>query len=483
MVRKIPISGAHDREGFQKRNLYLVLVIAAHVPLALFMQHYQAVATVHALGIFGIGAYFAASGQHIEKVAYVGGYIVGAEVLWRMTEADVFWEFGKYATIAIFIVAMVRIGRLKMPTLPLLYFLLLIPSSALTVSSLDIHEAREQISFNLSGPFALLICAWFFFQMKLTRTRLFKVFMSILLPLIGVLGLAAVSTWQATDIRFGGESNFITSGGFGPNQVSAVLGLGALILIWMALLQKSILPIQSLMLICGAVVFIAQSILTFSRGGVYIAVASITAAFLTFFCDNQSRLRVALVALLGVMLIQFIIWPNLEVFTEGAVTTRFQDVELSGRYEIILSDWEAWKDNFVFGVGPGQAKSYREIYFRSAASHSEYSRLLAEHGIFGFFGLILLVVIGIITFKQARHLFGRVFVSSFLCWSYLFMLVYGMRLVAPSFLLGLVFASLDTRAGSDFEDLARRVRMSGDKYVQAFRLSGDVKRKLGHGHE
>jgi hypothetical protein len=51
-------------------------------------------------------------------------------------------------------------------------------------------------------------------------------------PAVSIAALALFGILTNPDITFNTESNFATSGGFGPNQVSSMLGLGALSLLF-----------------------------------------------------------------------------------------------------------------------------------------------------------------------------------------------------------------------------------------------------------
>ena len=73
-----------------------ILAYAAHFPLALLEGRQPLVATIHALLSLAVGLAWALSGRRVWRVAYAAAYIAGAEVLWRMVGAHIFWEFGKY---------------------------------------------------------------------------------------------------------------------------------------------------------------------------------------------------------------------------------------------------------------------------------------------------------------------------------------------------------------------------------------------------
>ena len=65
----------------------------------------------------------------------------------------------------------------------------------------------------------------------------------------------------------------------------------------------------------------------------------------------------------------------------------------TGRYSIIMSDLELWYNNFTFGTGAGSSRFLRDIDLYGIVAHTEPTRLLAEHGIFGLLIIILMVFI------------------------------------------------------------------------------------------
>ena len=83
-----------------------------------------------------------------------------------MTGTAVFWEYGKYTLSAILLVVALRARRSGASGLPILYFVLLLPSAIITLSNLEWDAARRQLSFNLSGPFALMVCVFVFWEIR-----------------------------------------------------------------------------------------------------------------------------------------------------------------------------------------------------------------------------------------------------------------------------------------------------------------------------
>jgi len=131
-------------------------------------------------------------------VAYAAAYIVGSEVLWRMTGAQIFWEIGKYGVSAIFVVAMVLNQRRRLPVLPLWFFAMLIPSALMAI--IDAKSAtyvKANLSSYMSGPLALAVSACFFTNLKLSKAQLQKLLVVLICPILAI-GAAALFTTLST---------------------------------------------------------------------------------------------------------------------------------------------------------------------------------------------------------------------------------------------------------------------------------------------
>src|SRR6185295_7296222 len=118
-------------------------------------QQSPAISTVHAIITLVVGLVWTVFGKRIERVFYITAYLTGAEVLWRATNAQVFWEYGKYSTIVILLLATLKYKRgHSLDWKPILYFILLTPAMFL----IPVFD-RQVISFNLSGPLLLTVSA------------------------------------------------------------------------------------------------------------------------------------------------------------------------------------------------------------------------------------------------------------------------------------------------------------------------------------
>jgi hypothetical protein len=417
---------------------WVVGFILIHLPLALVMKRWSLVAGVHAVAIFAVGLWLCVMKNRPQQVAQWAAYVVGAEVLWRMCKAPIPWEFAKHSIWLVCLISMARFKGIRDSWLPVLYFGLLIPAGFITFIELPFGEARSQASFNLAGPLCLAVCALWFPFVRLTPGAFQRISTMLLAPIcgfafIGLLRLATIET------QFSDNSNFAASGGYGPNQVSSMLALGALFAI-LSFFNETHSKLLKACYVMLAILLLGQSVMTFSRTGLYLFCGSFLGA--AAFLAQQKRKTLSFVLLMFVLGgAAFAILPMLDSFTGGKLKERFEDKGLTGRDSIARLDLQIWKEHPLFGVGVGMS-----LYSRSAlgdegpASHTEYTRLVADHGMLGLIALGLLLTMTAQAFLRARGPWAKAVVAGCAVWSWLFMAVTGMRLAAPSFLLGLVHA-------------------------------------------
>jgi hypothetical protein len=431
-IRAVPAAGRRDW-------LWQGVFLAAHVPLALLIPKHSAQATWHAGVSFLLGVALAFTTRRWERVACAAAYICGAEVFWRMRRADIPWEFAKYALVVILGIAILRFGRYKQVAIPAAYFLLLLPSSALTLLTLKGEDARNQLSFNMSGPLSLAVCAVFFFSIRVSKREMKWILTCLAAPTVSIATVASVSLAKAQQFgneEFGNAANAAASGGFGPNQVSAVLGLGILCVFFILVIGVAN-TIASASLLLLTLFLVRQCAITFSRGGLYMATAGILSAAFYLARDKRTRLRLLGVAVVVVPLLVFVVWPRLEAMTGGKIGDRFENTDSSGRDLLVRGDLLTWSENPVLGAGPGGGGKNRLRFFHATAAHTEYSRMLAEHGVLG---LIALGLMGWMAFRNVWYAPSRLdkaFAAAMLAYALLNMLVDGMRISAPSFAFGL----------------------------------------------
>jgi hypothetical protein len=431
-----PIRALVNKPGFP-----IFLFALAQPLLALAMRASPFIATFHALFTLTVGLTIAVFSKDKQNVGYVAAYIAGVEVLWRMTGAQIFWEAGKYFTILILGIALLRIRFWRRSSLPLIYFVLLCFSIPLTISYLGISNAsREAISFNLSGPLALMICVLFFSQMTFNPELMKRVALWIILPILGISTLTIYGTLTGGTIIFTDESNFVTSGGFGPNQVSAVLGAGGCLAIIIFLMEKNL--IKRLGSIVLAIGFLSLSALTFSRGGLYNAGALLIVALVHSLRSSRGRAVAVVVLIVAGLIGGYFIFPQLNTFTSGKLLERFADTNPTLRWEIAKADISLWFANPILGVGPGLAETARVFALgRIIAAHTEYTRVLAEHGSAGLLSLFVLMIITIKAYRRAPTVESRTWTIALITWPLIEMSHAAMRIVMISFLFGLAMVN------------------------------------------
>ena len=416
-----------------------ILFLLGHGPLVLAIKSNPLVATAHALITLAVGLRCLRFRSPAPLICAMG-YIIASEPLGRVGRAMIFYETANYSLVGLSLLAIVRYRTLqRADKSALIYFILLLPS-LLVLPSFD----RRAISFNLSGPFALTTCVLFLSSLRFPPRVLARVSLTMLGPIMGFVFLASFSTYTAVE-----PINFYVSktaaGGLGNNQASSILGLGAL----MAFVYVCIAPrprslrwfVAGVGLWCGV-----QGALTFSRGGVATAIGAIAAVSFFLLRDRRFRGAVVVRVIVIALIVLYIAVPFLDALTTGSFRERFTDTHLTGRDRIIEADFIAFRENPIFGVGPGQSKEYHARTFSRASTHTEYSRLLAEHGSFGLAALALLVWMAFRRLIRPSPHAGKALAAGFTVWAMLFMFHAAMRMAAAAFVFALGSAFLMAEA-------------------------------------
>lgn len=471
--RSVPGAGSVSTRALIK----LIVFLGLHVPLALAMHRSAAVTTAHAVSAIVIGLWWTGWGKDGERLACLTAYITGSEVLWRMNGAQLFWELGKYAVAAFLLLGLIRMRGRRVPGIAVAYLALLLPSALLTFSSHDFSFGRQLVSFNLSGPLCLCLSVCFFSNLRLTTGQVGRVFAALTGPAVGIAVVAIFNTMQFEEIHFS-ESNMITSGGFGPNQVSSVLGLAAYANLLYIFIKETSLQHKAI-LFTVAVFLGVFSAFTFSRGGIYGAALSLLAAAWYLMRNRQARTKLILAAAILFALVTFLILPRLDDFTGGAFSARYRDTNLTHRDSLARSDLNIWLQNPLLGVGPGRARYHRTE--AGGAAHTEFSRLPAEHGAPGIIAILLLGVMALGAVRKQKGLKGKALAASLLCWSLLYMTNAAMRIAAPGFAFGLAFvifspgaAGALVRGGvARINRAGRRLKVRGGQRAPALKYRPD----------
>lgn len=424
----------------QRQLLLIGAIVVAHAVGAIAMRAFPLLGLAHALLCLGIGLVIAVR-RPLHEVPVIVAYIVCSEVLWRMVRAPSLpWEFGKYAISLILLLASFRLRWIRNRVLGIGYFVLLLPSVLLTLYVYELGDLREQLSFNLSGPLSLALSILFFSNIKLSAEQVRRTLYALMIPAIGIVAVAAITLSEIEiAVAFSKNSNKYLSGGFGPNQVSATLGLALLAAILLLLERRQALHLR-IVLIVAATVFATQAALTFSRGGLLLALISVLAASIYLLRDNRTRATLLVLSTLLFVVAKLFVVPRLDEFTSGKLAERYSSVDSTGRTTLAGFDLEIFADNPVLGVGPGAALPLREDLGHAGAAHTEFTRMLAEHGLLGALAIVFLLVVTFRALREPRTSRARAFVAALALWTFLFLAINGMRLAAPSFSFGLACA-------------------------------------------
>lgn len=430
------LTGNPARDLANSINVRIIIFLLLHVPLAMLMELSPWFSTIHAVIIMLYALRAALTGRSSQVLSAVA-YIAACEVLWRMSQAHLVWEYAKYALVAIMFVAIISEWRLNRQNrrvraiLPILLLVVLLPGAVLTVLEIDLGEARDPLSFNLAGHLAIAMMALYLWARPVNLGTTNRILLAILAPIVGITFLAIYYTVRSLDtLEFVAASNWITSGSYGPNQVSNMMGLGALVGTMLLILLPQARGAKFVILV-GTLLMLGQALLTFSRGGIYSFVLAVAVFGLHLLRNRRARTAFLAIFALFVVLLFIGIYPFLDDFTNGTLSQRFSDLDTTGRLELAQIDLQVFRDNPIVGVGVGQAAEFNEAYFgRSLAAHTEFTRLLAEHGLFGILAILILTWMVLKRYFANEPGLGRAMTAAFAVWALSIMIHSAMRLAA-----------------------------------------------------
>jgi len=430
-----------------KDSKYIRLIIF-HVLIGFFVYGFEFLSKVYFIAIvvfFGFKILNSSSDKRYIQVLVAASYVVGCEVFLRMTDGSFLYEASKYLVILFIFMGMLFDG-IKNKAFPyFLYLLLLIPAIIVAGANADYDtNIRTAIAFNLSGPVCLGIVALYCYDKRIRFKELQVVLLAALLPLITNAVYLFLYTPNIRDVITGTQSNFEASGGFGPNQVATVLGLGMFIIaVRFFLASKQVFLKIINLAILGLISY--RAIVTFSRGGVLVAAIIIVAFVIIYYLSSVHRNRQKIVNYLVSLLIIFLMtWLVSSFQTGGFIDKRYANQDAAGRdkenistgrSDLIAFELNEFVENPFLGIGVGKVKEIRyQKEGVEAASHNEVSRILAEHGLLGFFGLIIILIIPLAyRLRNKKNIF---FYSFYLFW-FLTINHSSMRIAAPAFIYGL----------------------------------------------
>ena len=108
---------------------------------------------------------------------YASAYIVGSEVLLRMTDGNPVYEFSKYGVMIFILLGIFYSGFSKYSVPYWIYILLLVPGILIATHELNLQtEIRKTIAFNIAGPICLGLASMYTYNRKITYNEVNNIY-------------------------------------------------------------------------------------------------------------------------------------------------------------------------------------------------------------------------------------------------------------------------------------------------------------------
>lgn len=423
--------------------LYLILI---HVAIGALGYLLPFTTKIYGYSIFVFWALYIIKKQNRNNEALIAAaYVVGSEVFLRMTGGNPLYEISKYGVMLFVVMGMYYSGFSKGAAPYWIFLLLLVPSVVISTFVLNFDtNIRKTIAFNISGPVCLGLASLYTFRRKISLEQMNSIILSLGLPIISCTFYLMLYTPNIKDVITGTESNFQTSGGYGPNQVATILGLGMFIFFSRIILQSKTKFLVIINLVI-ALNITYRGIVTFSRGGMLTGFIMIILLllFLYFKSNFNGRVKLNYIIVLAV-LAMMATWAYTSLQTGGLIDKRYanqdaagrvKETRFTGREEVARNEINTFLKNPIFGVGVGKGQEVREaetgIFI---VSHDEITRMLAEHGTLGIVGLLILFFTPLVLYLENKF---NMFLLCFVAFWFLTINHAAMRTAAPAFVYSL----------------------------------------------
>jgi len=429
-----------------KEELKYLNLILLHVGIGFLVFVFPFSAKIYGYAIFILGAYFIVRTQNKNNEALMAAaYVVGSEVFLRMTHGNPLYEISKYGVIVYILMGMYFSGFSKGAAPYWIFLLLLVPSVVLSTFVLNFDaKIKNTIAFNISGPVCLGVASIYTFRRKIPIGQMNNILLSMGLPIISCMIYLTFYTPNIRDIVTSTQSNYETSGGFGPNQVATILGMGMFIFFSRIIVESRTKYVLMMNLIV-ALLITYRGVVTFSRGGMITGVLMITlfVFFLYFKSNLGGRLKLNYLIILVVIAL-IVTWSYTSFQTGGLIDKRYanqdaagrtKDTQFTGREEVALSEWDTFLKNPIFGAGVGKGAELRKAATGDGTlSHDEITRMLAEHGTLGIFALLILFFTPLVLYVENKF---NLYLLCFVAFWFLTINHASMRIAAPAFVYSL----------------------------------------------
>lgn len=428
------------------KDSHYILLVVLHILIGVLLYSIPFLASFYTIIVLFSGLYFVfKTGNKNNEVLLVAAYIVGSDVFLRMTGGAILYEFSKYGVILFVTLGMFYSGFSKNAVSYWLYLLLLIPGIFIATETLNLQsDLRISIMFNISGPFCLGIASVYCYNRKIKFSQLSNVLLFIGLPVISMTTFLVLYTPDLKEILTGTGSNASTSGGFGPNQVATILGLGMFIFISRMLFQSKnkLIFFVNLFIACNIAY---RGLTTFSRGGMITGFVMIVILMFFLFKNASSSGRYKLnLVIVFISIVFCFVWLYTSFQTSGLIDKRYanqdalgreKESKLTGREEIMESEINAFYDSPIYGIGVAKGLELRyESTGQIITSHNEITRTIAEHGLFGIMALLILFFTPMFLYLDNKE---HIYIFCFLIFWLLTINHAAMRIAAPAFVYSL----------------------------------------------
>lgn len=430
----------------KKEDLLYLNLILFHVGIGFLVYLFPFISKIYGYAIFIIGVYYVIKKQNKNNEALIAAaYVVGSEVFLRMTEGNPLYEISKYGVIVFILIGMYYNGFSK-GAIPYWFFLLLlVPSVVLSTIVLSTNtNIKNAIAFNISGPVCLGISSLYNYRRKISLDQMNTIILSMGLPIITCAVYLIFYTPNIQDVVLSTQSNFETSGGFGPNQVATILGLGMFIF-FSRIIIESKTKFSLIINFIIAVTIAYRGIITFSRGGMVTGIVMIILLllFLYYKLNKNGKVKLNFILVLIVTSIT-VVWLYTSFQTGGLINKRyanqdaagrFKESQFTGREDVARSELDMFLDNPILGVGVGKGAEVRlENTGNKVLSHDEITRMLAEHGSLGVLGLLILFFTPLFLYLDNKF---NMYLLCFLAFWFFTINHAAMRIAAPAFVYSL----------------------------------------------
>ncbi|MFV8346521.1 O-antigen ligase family protein [Flavobacterium sp. ZB4P13] len=430
----------------KKEELSYLYLILFHIFIGVLVYVIPFTSKIYGYSVFIFGVYYIIKKQNRNNEALMAAaYVVGSEVFLRMTGGNPLYEISKYGVMVFILIGMYYSGFSKGAAPYWIFLLLLVPSLVISTFVLDFDtNIRKTIAFNISGPVCLGIASLYTYRRRISLEQMNSILLSMGLPIISCMVYLSLYTPNIRDVITGTDSNVVTSGGYGPNQVSTALGLGMFIFFSRIILESS----TKFMLVVNLIVALNISyrgMLTFSRGGMVTGFLMIVLLLFFLYLKSNYRGKVKLnYIIVMVVLAMMATWGYTSFQTGGLIDKRYanQDAKgrlkesrFTGREEVAINEINTFLKNPIFGVGVGKGQEVREaetgIFI---VSHDEITRMLAEHGSLGVMALLILFFTPLVLYIENKF---NMFLLCFVAFWFFTINHAAMRTAAPAFVYSL----------------------------------------------